>query len=86
MKKGIPNDVTGKWKMFNNFEKKDHRFNTKKRLEVEANLLVDDLNKARLQGKKTAYDLSPGYYRPPEIELNNRAFAEGARYYNRFEH
>ena len=21
-----------------------------------------------------------------EIELNNRAFAEGARYYNRFEH
>ena len=37
MKKGIPNDVTGKWKMFNNFEKKDHKYNTKKRLEDEAN-------------------------------------------------
>ena len=81
MKKGIPNDVTGKWKMFNNMEKKDHKFKTAKRLEIEANVLNDDLVKARKSGFKTAYDKSPIPYKAPEIETADRSFFEGARFY-----
>lgn len=81
MKKGIPNDVTGKWKHFGNFEKKDHKYNTKRNLDVEANQIMDDLLKAKFEGKKTSHDINPSNYRPPEIEVANRAFAEGARFY-----
>ena len=79
MKKGIPNDVSAKWKHFTSFEKKDHKFNTQKRLNVESNQIMDDMLKAKFEGKKTSYDLNPSYYRPPEIEVADRSFLEGAR-------
>ena len=42
---------------------------------------MDDLLKAKFEGKKTSHDINPSNYRPPEIEVANRAFAEGARFY-----
>ena len=71
--------------MFNSFERKDHKFNTKERLKVETSKIVDDLCQARKEGKKTKYDASPGNYRTPEIELTNRSFTEAARYYPPFD-
>jgi len=47
--------------------------------------LNDDLVNARGQGYKTAYDLSQIQYRAPEIEVPNRAFFEGSRFYKQFE-
>jgi hypothetical protein len=46
--------------------------------------LNDDHVLARGEGYKTAYDLSPSNYRMAEIEVPNRSFAEGARYYREF--
>ena len=44
------------------------------------------MNRARLEGKKTQYDLGPSNFVPPEVEIANRSFAEGARYYAQFDH
>ena len=85
-KKGyITAEKAQEWKKFGSFELKDHKHTVKERSKKEVEKINFDVIAARDQNLKTMYDTRPTKWTAPEIELQNRSFAEGARYFPPFD-
>lgn len=78
------------WKTFNNFERKDHKFNQKEQLKDEINNIAMRIVKAREAKNNMVYSIETGKmngaWKVPEVEHMNKGLIEANRFFTCFDY
>lgn len=77
----ISNETNGVWKQFNNYERKDFKQKTQEALKDEINNLALKIHEQRTAMGNSTYSNNQQSWRVPDVEVMDRTFQEGARFF-----